>query len=112
MRVIVAITNRGALLSGEDTRGNTVGIDFDPEDLTPDDRELIAVRLFDDQFVCQAAVEEDGGTVPSTRYGQPELLVVDGDQLSDLIDAIEADQKEVEAYLASLKSKEKDADAA
>lgn len=91
------------LLSREIIRGDEWEIECEADDLSYDERDQIAARLYDDRYICEGVVNDEGGVEPLLdEYGRPVLLQVDGTELGDLTDALERDQKEVEAHLSTL----------
>ena len=105
MQLIVSVTNRAILRSGENIQGNRWAVDCEVSDLPPNARRQLADRLFEDTFVCEGVVNEVGTVEPRLgEYGEPILLRVDGTDLRDLVEAIRQDQREVEECLAAARS--------
>jgi len=104
IKLIVKLTNRAVLRSGEDIEGNQFTFDCEPGDLPGDVREQIADRLHEDAFLCKASVNDDGTVEPSVTYHntyeEPDLLLVDGTDIGDLIKAVRQDQTDVEEHSA------------
>ena len=102
MRLTYKLTNRAILLS-ETIRGDEWDLECEADDLSYDERDQIAARLYDDRYTCEGVVNDEGGVEPRLdQNGQPVLLRVDGTELGDLTDALEKDQKEVEEHLGTL----------
>lgn len=105
MHLIVSVTNRAILRSGEDIHGNRWTMECEVNDLPPNVRRLLADRLFEDTFVCEGVLNESNCVEPRLgEYGEPVLLQVNGTGLRDLAEAIRQDQREVEECLADARS--------
>src|ERR1700722_8203003 len=85
MKLIVKLTNQGALRSGEDIEGNQYTFDCEPGYLPDDVRRHIAARLYEDTYLCVAVLNKDGIVESSVSNGGPDLLLVDGTDVKDLI---------------------------
>jgi len=99
MRIIAKITNRAALRSGEDVEGNQFAFEVEPGELPGDVRRWIADRLYEDTYLCVSVLDKDDNVEPSVSNGGPDLLVVHGTELKNLIQAVREDQEEVERCL-------------
>jgi hypothetical protein len=105
MEIKAKITNRAALRSGVDIEGNQFPFEVDPGDLPDDVGKNIADRLYEDTYLCVAVLDKDDNIEPSVSNAGPDLLIVDGTELKDLIEAVRQDQAEVEAVLQNIAAK-------
>jgi hypothetical protein len=100
----VRLTNRAISRSGEDIEGGQYTFDCDLGDLPGHARKQIADRLHDDTNLCKGDVTDAGTVEPSVTYQfnaeEPDLLVVDGTGIDDLIKAVRQDQAEIQDILA------------
>ena len=93
-------------MSGEDIRTDEFQIEFPVNALSPDQRELVANRLYEDEYVCEGVVDNDGNVVPRLdNEGDPVLLLLAGTEVGDFIASLDLDEYEVREYQAGLAAK-------
>ena len=105
MQLTFRVTNRAILRSGVDIQGDRWTLHCEVGEVFQDARPRLADRLFENAFVCEGIANESGEVEPRLgEYGEPVLLQVDGTHLRALVEAVRQDQREVEEYLAQVRS--------
>lgn len=94
-------------MSGEDIRTDEFQIEFPVNALSPDQRELVADRLYEDEYVCEGVLDDDGNVVPRLdNEGNPVLLLLAGTEVGDFIASLDFDESVVQKCWAGLAGEE------